>query len=36
MNQICKNLLSEISAFMLSIFFSNNSIASYLGLIHLF
>lgn len=31
MNQICKNLLSDIATFMLSNFFSNNSIASNYG-----
>ena len=36
MNQICKNLLSDIATFMLSNFFSNNSIANPLHLIHVF
>ncbi len=36
MNQICKNLLSDIATFMLSNFFSDNSIANPLHLIHVF
>ena len=35
-NQICRNLLSDIAAFMLSNFFSDNSIANPLHLIHVF